>query len=69
MFGLYPLVLPASTNAAYSLTVYNAKAGDYGLHVALVWWIIGMMLVTGYFLYVYRHFAGKVRPESEEEGY
>jgi len=69
VFGLYPLVLPASTNAAYSLTVYNAKAGDYGLHVALVWWIIGMMLVTGYFLYVYRHFAGKVRPESEEEGY
>ncbi len=69
VFGLYPLVLPASTNAAYSLTVYNAKAGDYGLHVGLVWWIIGMMLATGYFLYVYRHFAGKVRPENEEEGY
>lgn len=69
VFGLYPLVLPASTNAAYSLTVYNAKAGDYGLHVGLVWWIIGMTLATGYFLYVYRHFAGKVRPESEEKGY
>jgi cytochrome d ubiquinol oxidase subunit II len=69
VFGLYPLVLPASTNADYSLTIYNAKAGDYGLHVGLVWWIIGMMLATGYFVYVYRHFAGKVKIESEDEGY
>ncbi len=69
VFGLYPLVLPASTNPAYSLTVYNAKAGDYGLRVGLVWWIIGMLLASAYFIYVYRHFAGKVHPEGEEEGY
>jgi len=35
VFGLYPYVLPASTNPAYSLTVYNAKAPDYGLKVGL----------------------------------
>jgi cytochrome d ubiquinol oxidase subunit II len=69
VFGLYPLVLPASTSAAYSLMVYNAKAGDYGLRVGLVWWIIGMALVTGYFVYVYRHFAGKVKLEGGGEGY
>jgi cytochrome d ubiquinol oxidase subunit II len=69
VFGLYPLVLPASTSAAYSLTVYNAKAGDYGLRVGLVWWIIGMALVTGYFVYVYRNFAGKVKLEGDAEGY
>ncbi len=48
VFGLYPLVLPASTNPAYSLTVDNAKAGDYGLRIGLAWWIIGMILVAGY---------------------
>ncbi|HXE75484.1 MAG TPA: cytochrome d ubiquinol oxidase subunit II [Candidatus Xenobia bacterium] len=64
-FGLYPLVLPASTNPAYSLTVENAKAADYGLRIGLVWWIIGMILVTAYFIYTYRHFAGKVRLEDE----
>jgi cytochrome d ubiquinol oxidase subunit II len=67
VFGVYPYVLPASTNAAYSLTVYNAKAPDYGLKVGLVWWIIGMALVTAYFVFIYRHFAGKVK--LEDEGY
>jgi cytochrome d ubiquinol oxidase subunit II len=69
VFGLYPLVLPARPNPAYSLTVYNAKAGDYGLRVGVAWWILGMILVTGYFVYVYRHFAGKVKLEGGEEGY
>jgi cytochrome d ubiquinol oxidase subunit II len=69
VFGLYPLVLPARPNPAFSLTVSNAKAGDYGLRVGVVWWIIGMILVSGYFIYVYRHFAGKVNPEGGEEGY
>ncbi len=67
VFGLYPYVLPASTNPAYSLTVYNAKAPNYGLWVGLVWWIIGMALVTAYFVYTYRHFAGKVK--LDDEGY
>jgi cytochrome d ubiquinol oxidase subunit II len=66
---LYPLVLPASSNPAYSLTVTNAKAGDYGLRVGLVWWIVGMILATGYFIYLYRHFAGKVTLEGGEEEY
>lgn len=69
VFGLYPLVLPASTNSSYSLTIQNAKVGDYGLRVGLVWWFIGMALVACYSVYIYRHFAGKVRIESGEEGY
>jgi len=64
VFGLYPLVLPASTGPAYSLTIYNAKAADYGLRVGLVWWFIGMALATTYFIYVYRNFAGKVKAEG-----
>ena len=68
VFGLYPLVLPASTNPAYSLTVHNAKAADYGLKIGLVWWLMGMALATGYFVYTYRHFSGKVQLD-EEEGY
>jgi cytochrome bd ubiquinol oxidase subunit II len=67
VFGLYPLVLPASNNPAYSLTIYNAQAGDYGLRIGLVWWILGMILVTAYFVYSYRNFAGKV--SSDDEGY
>ncbi len=67
VFGLYPLVLPASNNPAYSLTIYNAQAGDYGLRIGLIWWILGMILVTVYFVYAYRNFAGKVN--DDDEGY
>jgi len=69
VFGLYPLILPASTNPAFSLTIDNSKAGDYGLRIGLVWWLIGMGLVTGYTLHVYRSFAGKIRIEDAEKGH
>jgi cytochrome d ubiquinol oxidase subunit II len=68
VFGVYPMVLPAR-NAAYSLTVGTAKAGDYGLKIGLVWWIVGMILAAGYSTYVYRSFAGKVVVDKDSHGY
>lgn len=64
VFGVYPMVLPAR-NPTYSLTVANAKAGAYGLKIGLIWWVIGMILATGYFIYVYRTFAGKVAANTD----
>jgi cytochrome d ubiquinol oxidase subunit II len=66
-FGLYPYVLPSNLDAGLGLTVYNAAAASYGLKVGLMWFIPGMLLATGYFVYVYRSFAGKV--SLEEEGH
>jgi len=65
VFGVYPDVLPASTDPNYSLTIFNAKASDYGLRIGLVWWVIGMLLAAGYFTFLYRHVSGKVGSESE----
>jgi cytochrome d ubiquinol oxidase subunit II len=59
-FGLYPYVLPSNGDPALSLTVANAAAAPYGLRVGLYWFIPGMLLTTGYFVYTYRSFAGKV---------
>lgn len=69
VFGIYPYVLPASSSPAYALTIENAQASDYGLRVGLVWWIIGMVLATGYFIFAYRHNSGKVKPDGSHEGY
>lgn len=68
-FGVYPYVLPATTGRELGLTVSNAAAAEYGLRVGVVWWSIGMVLVAGYFTFVYRHFAGKVSTEPESHGY
>jgi cytochrome bd ubiquinol oxidase subunit II len=64
VFALYPVVLPASTDAAYNLTIYNAAAGHHGLTVGLIWWVPGMILSLGYFVYIYRTFRGKVQLEG-----
>jgi cytochrome bd ubiquinol oxidase subunit II len=63
VFGIFPMVLPAR-NAAYSLTIENTQAARYGLTVGLIWWILGVILVTGYFIFVYRSSAGKVALEK-----
>jgi cytochrome d ubiquinol oxidase subunit II len=64
-FGLYPYVLPASTDPNYGLTIFNTAAQHYGLSVGLTWWVFGMILTSGYFFYMYRSFHGK----TEIEGY
>ena len=64
-FALYPVVLPASTDAARNLTIYNTAAGHHGLTVGLTWWILGAILALVYFFFLFRMFKGKVRLEGE----
>lgn len=67
VFGVYPNVLPAHADPKLSLTIYNASAPPYGLKVGLAWFIPGILLACGYTIFVYRHFAGKVK--LDEHGY
>jgi cytochrome d ubiquinol oxidase subunit II len=67
-FALYPTLLTASTDPAYSLTIHNAKTGAYSLRVGLIWWSLGMVLAIGYFTFLYRSFRGKVTL-GEDHGY
>jgi len=60
-FGLYPYVLPSNADPALSMTVVNAAASSYGLRTGLMWFIPGMLLTSGYFIYTYRNFSGKVK--------
>jgi len=64
-FALYPVVLPASTDPARNLTIYNTAAGQHGLTVGLTWWLLGMILALGYFTLLFRMFKGKVHLEGE----
>lgn len=64
VLGVYPYVLPSNGDPQFGLTIYNASAAPYGLSIGLKWFIPGIILAAGYFFYVYRHFAGKVRAED-----
>ncbi len=63
-FALYPVLLPSSTGDANNLTIFNAASGPNSLSVGLIWWTGGMLIAIGYFVLIYRLFAGKVRDES-----
>jgi cytochrome d ubiquinol oxidase subunit II len=68
-FALYPNLLPSSTDPSFSLTAQKVAAQHYGLTVGLTWWILGMALTSGYFIYLYRSFRGKVNLSSNDAGY
>ncbi|MBI5474418.1 MAG: cytochrome d ubiquinol oxidase subunit II [Ignavibacteriae bacterium] len=64
-FGLFPNVLPASTDPEFNLTVYNTAASGYGLGVGIVWWTIGIIIALGYFTYLFYAFRGKIKLHAE----
>ncbi|HEX9654610.1 MAG TPA: cytochrome d ubiquinol oxidase subunit II, partial [bacterium] len=68
-FAMYPNLLPASTDPARTLTIYNAATGEHGMRVGIVWWFIGIVLAGGYFTYLFYSFRGKVKVPAEGEGY
>jgi cytochrome bd ubiquinol oxidase subunit II len=64
-FGIYPYVLPSNADPSLGLTVHNSAAPLYGLQVGLMWFIPGMLLACGYFVYTYRSFSGKVKLDGQ----
>ncbi len=68
-WDLFPNMLIATTDPAYSLTIYHAVSSPYGLRVGAVWFVIGISLVITYTIYVHRSFRGKVELPSSDEGH
>ena len=63
--GLYPYLLPSSTDPARSLTIGNAAAGDTALRAGLLWLVPGLILLAVYEVFIYRTFHGKVVADGE----
>ncbi|GAB4332628.1 MAG: cytochrome d ubiquinol oxidase subunit II [Calditrichia bacterium] len=58
--GLFPRLVPSSTDLAYSLTIYNAASTPKTQMVMLIIALLGMPLVIGYTIFIYRQLRGKV---------
>jgi len=58
--GMFPRIVPSSTDLAYSLTIYNAASTPRTQTAMLIIALIGMPLVIAYTAYIYRVFKGKV---------
>lgn len=63
--GLYPYVLPASNDAANSLTVANASSSEHTLMVMTIAVVVFMPIVLAYQAWAYRVFRHRVTGEQE----
>jgi cytochrome d ubiquinol oxidase subunit II len=59
--ALFPTLLRSTVDARFDVTAYTAATSRHGLLVGLAWWIPALLLALGYFTYLFRSFAGKVR--------
>jgi cytochrome bd ubiquinol oxidase subunit II len=64
-WGVYPVLLPATTGSANDITLARALSGPHTLQVGLVWWFFGMALAVTYVVFVYSRFKGKVEVEAK----
>lgn len=59
--GLFPNIVYASNNPAYSLNIYNASSSQATLKIMLIIALIGIPFVLAYTISIYWIFRGKVK--------
>ncbi len=62
----YPVLVPSSAALANSLTVYNSSSTPRTLATMLVIALVGVPIMLGYTIFVYRVFKGKARTSGPE---
>lgn len=62
--GAFPVLVPSTTDPAFSLTAFNASSTPLTLTVMLVIALVGMPIVIGYTAWIYKQFRGKVKLEE-----
>lgn len=66
---LFPVILRSDGDPARSITVWNAGATAYSLHVALGWWSVGFVLAVFYVATLFRIHRGKVTTPADDHAY
>jgi cytochrome d ubiquinol oxidase subunit II len=66
---LFPVMLYSSTDPQNSMTAYTAAADRSSLLIAAIWWPIAFILIAAYFVFLVRHYFGKVNLERDTQGY
>jgi len=65
--AIYPVMLYSTIAPAYSLSAGQVAASPGALFVAAIWWPVAFTLTMTYFMFVSRHYGGKVSAPSENE--
>jgi cytochrome d ubiquinol oxidase subunit II len=64
VIGLFPNLIPSSTDTAYSLTAFNSSSSVYTLKIMTVVAFVFVPIVIAYKIWVYRVFRSRVTAET-----
>ncbi|WP_010581980.1 cytochrome d ubiquinol oxidase subunit II [Schlesneria paludicola] len=60
MIGNFPFWLRSTIDSSFGLTAYNTASSSSSLRTALSWWLVGIILIAGYFTVLFRSIREKV---------
>lgn len=66
---IFPVMLYSTLAPENSLTAYTAASSPGSLWMALIWWPIAFILTLSYFVFISRHYTGKVTISRDDQGY
>jgi hypothetical protein len=67
--AIFPVMLYSTLALENSLTAYSVAAGRKSLLYASVWWPLGLVLATIYFVFISKRYAGKVSVKRDNQGF
>ena len=67
--GIFPAMLRSTLEPGDTITAYTGATDERGLRLALIWWPIALALAAGYFIFVYRHYRGKIDVRTDTQAF
>jgi len=67
--AIFPVMLHSTLAPENSLTAYSAASSRASLVLASIWWPVGFVLASTYFVFISRRYAGKVSVRQDNQGF
>jgi cytochrome bd-type quinol oxidase subunit 2 len=65
--AIYPVMLLSTIAPEYSLNADQVAASPGALVIGAVWWPVALVLTVGYWIFVSRHYTGKVSASPDNQ--
>jgi len=63
------VILNSTLTPENSLTAYAVAASPLAFHIAAIWWPLGFVLATTYFVFISLRYSGKVSVKRDTQGF
>jgi len=67
--AIFPVMLYSTLAPENSLTAYTVASSPRALLLASIWWPVGFVLASIYFVFISRRYAGKVSVKRDTQGF